>query len=212
MPLFKSISAGKGLLSVWQLSEPLEELISYFTPEELADQAFQRFTYEKRKAEWLATRALLKQMVVSTFEISYTSSGKPLLHHPVYRHISISHCRDFVAVYIHEDQCVGIDIESMNRNYAPITKRYLSEPEMLHVKENILCQCLYWCAKEAIFKLVEDEGIDFRKQIEIIAFDPDKEFFAARYISGNIETNYQLFYETFHEHCMVWVCNEPINR
>lgn len=209
MPLYKSISIHKGLLSVWQISESLEELLSAFTREELTDQAFQSFTFEKRKCEWLATRALLKQMIGSAFRISYTSSGKPVLHHPVYQHISITHSRDFVAVFIHEDQTVGIDIESMNRNYAPITKRYLSELELLTVKEDIRLQCIYWCAKEAIFKLVEEEGIDFRKQIEVIAWDPDRDYFPARFLSGQLETNYLLHYQTFNDHCLVWVCCDP---
>lgn len=209
MPIYKSISIDKGLLSVWQISESLEELLSAFTQEELADLTFQSFTFEKRKCEWLATRALLKHMIGPAFRISYTSSGKPVLHHPIYQHISISHSRDFVAVFIHEDQAVGIDIESMNRNYAPITKRYLSESELGDVKENILHQCLYWCAKEAIFKLVQDEGIDFRKQIEVTALDPAKDYFPARFLSGHLETNYLLRYQTFDDHCLVWVCYEP---
>lgn len=199
------------MLAVWQIAEPVEELLSQFNPLELSDQFFQRFTFDKRKTEWLATRALLKQMIGPDFEISYAPSGKPLLHHPVYQHISISHSRDFVAVYIHQDHAVGIDVESMNRNYAPITKKYLSESERGDVKEDILQQCLYWCAKEAIFKLVEEEGIDFRKQIEVKAFNPGKSYLMAKYISGNKETLYRLQYDIFDQHCMVWACNTPLN-
>ncbi|MBC8006038.1 MAG: 4'-phosphopantetheinyl transferase superfamily protein [Verrucomicrobia bacterium] len=209
MPIYKSISIDKGLLSVWQISETLEELLSAFTQEELADPAFQSFTFEKRKCEWLATRALLKQMIGAEFKVSYSPSGKPLLNHLVYKHISISHSRDFVVVYLHQDQAVGIDVESMNRNYAPITKRYLSESELGDVKENILHQCLYWCAKEAIFKLVEDEGIDFRKQIEVMALDSQKTYMTAKYTSADEETIYRLQYDIFHQHCMVWACNIP---
>lgn len=207
MPLFKSISVPDGLLSVWQITESSDELLSFFTPEEIADSYFQNFTFEKRKCEWLAARALLKQMIGSSFEISYTQSGKPLLSHPLYPYISISHSRDFVAVLIHEHQDVGIDIESMNRNYAPIRKKYLSESELLEVNESPLLQCIYWCAKEAVFKLVEEDGIDFRKQIEVIAFDAQQDTFIVRFISHNREQNYQLQYTTFNEHCMVWVCS-----
>ena len=212
MPLYKSITVPNGLLSVWQMTEPFGELLSFFTPEEIVEPGFQKFTFEKRKTEWLATRALLKQMIGPSFQILYTESGKPLLHHPVYPHISISHSRDFVAVFIHENQAVGIDIESMNRNYAPIRNRYLSEIELQQVNDpenSGLLQCIYWCAKEAVFKLVEEEGVDFRKQIEVIAFDVQQDTFSARFISGNQERTYQLQYSTFNEHCMVWVSNHP---
>lgn len=208
MPLFKSITATNYLLSVWQITEPSNELLSYFTPEEIADPVFQKFTFEKRKCEWLATRALIRQMIGSPFLISYNESGKPLLSHPLYPHISISHSRDFVAVIIHQQQAVGIDIESINRNYTPITKRYLSEVELEQVNGNPWLQCLYWCAKEAVFKIVEDSGIDFRKQIEIIDFDPQVDTFSARFISGHKERIYQLQHTTFNQHCMVWVCSD----
>ena len=208
MPLIKSITVPNGLLSVWQITESSDELLSFFTPVEKDDTEFQKFTYEKRKAEWLAARVLLKQMVGSFFQIYYTESGKPLLDHPVYKQISISHSRDFVAVLVHQQQAVGIDIESMNRNYAPISKRYLSEIELQHVNEDPLLQCIYWCAKEAVFKLVEEEGIDFRKQIEVIAFDPQLDTFSARFICDNRERTYQLRHTSFNGHCMVWVCSD----
>jgi len=210
MPLYKSITVPKGLLSIWQMTEPSVELLAYFTAEELADQAFQKFTFEKRKTEWLATRALLKEMIGPTFQISYTESGKPLLSHPVYPHISISHSRDFVSVLIHEHSAVGIDIESINRNYAPIRNRYLSETELKQVNENPMLQCIYWCAKEAVFKLVEEKGVDFKKQIEVIAFDPQQNTFQTRFTTGNQERIFQLQHTNFKEHCMVWVCSDQV--
>lgn len=209
MPLFKSISVPDGLLAVWYITESSGELLSFFTPEEIAEPDFQKFTYEKRKAEWLAIRALLKQMIGSGFEISYSDEGKPILAHPVYHHISISHSRDFAAVYIHQLQSVGIDIESINRNYASVKKRYLSVTELEHANEDPLLQCIYWCAKEAIFKLVNEDGVDFRKQIQMIAFDPEQDTFFARFVSINQATTYQLRYTTFNQHCLVWVCDNP---
>lgn len=196
------------MLSVWHLTESSFELGTYFTPEEISDPGFQKFNYEKRKTEWLAARVLLKQMIGSSFHISYSESGKPLLDHPEYPHISISHSRHFVAVLIHQHQAVGVDIESMNRNYAPIKKRYLSEIELQQVNENPYLQCIYWCAKEAVFKLVEEEGVDFRKQIEVIAFDPHVDTFYARFLSGNRESTYQLQHTSFNGHCMVWVYSD----
>ena len=184
--------------------------MTFFNPEELEDKDFQKFTYEKRKTEWLATRALLKHMIGPTFQISYDESGKPILNHSIYPHISISHSRDFVSVLIHQQWAVGIDIESMNRNYAPIRNRYLSEIELEHVNESPLLQCLYWCAKEAVFKLVEENGVDFRKQIEVIAFDPLQNTFKARFLYGNEERIYQLQHTNFNEHCMVWVCSDQM--
>lgn len=209
MPLFKTIPTNGGLISIWQITETAEELVSMFSAEELQHDDFSRFTFEKRKAEWLATRALLKQLIGNDFKISYTSSGKPLLQHAVYHHISITHSREYVAVFIHQQKETGIDIESQNRNYAPILKKYLSEGELCHMSHNTLVPCLYWCAKEALFKLVKEEGIDFKKQFEILSVQPDHQRLLARYTSTKQVKTYQLDYISLEDHCMVWVSDDP---
>lgn len=211
MPHFKTIPITDGWIAIWQISETPEELLCYFTPQELDQQEFKKFTFEKRKSEWLATRALLKELIGNSFTISYTDSGKPLLDHPTYKYISITHSREFVAVFIHENKEIGIDIESQNRNYAPILKKYLSESELCHLKEDTLIPCLYWCAKEALFKMVEEQGIDFKKQFEIVTCDPARESLLARYITGQQVKTYHLHYITLNDHCMVWVANEPVS-
>jgi phosphopantetheinyl transferase len=211
MPLFKTIPITDGWISIWQILETPQELLCYFTAQELDREEFKKFTFEKRKTEWLATRALLKELIGNSFTISYTDSGKPLLDHTVYKHISITHSREFVAVFIHQNKEIGIDIESQNRNYAPILKKYLSEPELCHIKEDNSVPCLYWCAKEALFKMVEEQGIDFKKQFEIVPCDPDQQSLLARYISEQQTKTYRLHYISLNDHFMVWVINEPLS-
>lgn len=208
MPLFKTISVANGLLTVWQITESSGEFQSFFTSEELSDPNFQKYSYEKRKVEWLAIRVLLKQMIGSGFEIYYTEVGKPIIKHPLYKHISISHSRDFAAVYIHQRHPVGIDIESVTRNYASVKKRYLSESELEQVNESSMLQCIYWCAKEAVFKYMDEEGVDFRKQIHVQPFLPETDKFIVNYISDNQVKTLQLQYESFNQHCLVWVCSD----
>lgn len=213
MPLFKSITVPNGLIGVWQLTETSVDLVPCFSDEELANPTFQEYKYEKRKVEWLATRVLIKELIGADFTISYFKTGKPKLNHAKYKHLSISHSRDFVAVFVHENMDVGLDIEDMTRNYNPIEKRYLSEEELIQVDKNPLMQCLYWCAKEAIFKLVADEGIEFRKQIHISPFDLElANQFSARFTAGNQEIAYQLYFQTFCDQCLVWVTDEPTKQ
>jgi len=211
MPLFKTITLSDGLIAVWELSETSIELFPNFSPEDLEDSEFQKYTYEKRKVEWLATRVLLKQMIGSEFTISYSETGKPILNHNRYKHISISHSRYFLAVFIHEHLNVGIDIEDMTRNYNAVEKRYLSKEELIVVTKNTKLQCIYWCAKEAIFKMVLDEGIEFREQINIVPFNPEQENqFTARYTDKTQEWSYQLHFQSFSDHCLVWVMENNV--
>jgi len=206
MPHFKTITVPCGLIGIWHLTESSTDLTRYFSIGELEDFTFQQFTNEKRKVEWLAIRCLVKQMIGSDFLISYTESGKPILSHIKFRHLSISHSRDFAIVFVHENLDVGIDIENISRNYTAIEKRYLSDEELIIVNRDAKLQCLYWCAKEAIFKLVPDEGVEFKQQILISSFNPELEdHFLAKYTSENTNSIYQLHFLIFSGHCVVWV-------
>lgn len=213
MPLYKTITIPDGLIGVWLLTETSIDLFPNFFPEELADPAFLNYTHEKRKVEWLATRVLIKQLIGPDFSITYSETGKPILNHARYKHLSISHSRDFAAVILHKNLNVGLDIENITRNYNPIEKRYLSEDELIQVNKKPRMQCLYWCAKETIFKLVPDDGIEFRRQIHISPFNPELENeFSARFIAKNRKLSYQLHFQTFSDHCLVWVTDEPAKQ
>lgn len=205
MPHFKTINVPEGLIGVWQLAESVADLIPNFSIEELENPDFLKYTHDKRKSEWLTTRVLLKQLIGPDFVITYNSIGKPSINHHQYKFLSISHSRDFLAIYLHQKLEVGIDIENENRNYAPIIKRFLSADELTIAGTNTRLQCLYWCAKEAVFKLVPDEGVEFKEQILISPFNPELDTkFTAKYIFGNNQTEYQLYFQIFASNCMVW--------
>lgn len=206
MSLFKTIPIPDGLIGLWKFAETTADLLPEFSVEELADPAFLRYTHEKRKVEWLATRVLIRQLIGSNFVISYLSSGKPILKHDRFKHISISHSRDFAAVILHEHLNVGIDIEETTRDYNRIEKKYLSDIELIQTNKNSQLQCLYWCAKEAIFKLVDDEGVEFRQQIHIIPENENQYF--AKFLSDDRATGYKLHHQFISEHCLVWVTDQ----
>ena len=203
MPLFKTIPIPGGLIGLWKFTETTAELLPYFSEKELLDPNFLKYTYEKRKVEWLVTRVLIRQLIGPDFTISYLNSGKPILTHDRFKHISISHSRNFAAIILHEHRNVGIDIEETTRDFNRIEKKYLSDIEIRQTNKNPQQQCLYWCAKEAIFKLVDDEGVEFKQQIHIT---PESEnLYFAKFTSGDMESNYQLHYEFFAGNCLVWV-------
>jgi phosphopantetheinyl transferase len=210
MPLFKTIPIPNGLIGLWKFEETTADLLPEFSGEELSDPAFLKYTHEKRKVEWLTTRVLIRQLIGSDYMISYLDSGKPILTHNQYKHISISHSRDFATVILHEHLNVGIDIEETTRDYNRIEKKYLSDIELIQTNKDPQLQCLYWCAKEAIFKLVDDEGVEFRQQIHIIP-EPENQYFA-KFMSGKQESSYKLHHQFISEHCLVWVTNLPVEK
>jgi len=205
MPLFRTIPISQGLIGIWLLSETTNDLLPEFSEAELSDQLFTKYTHGKRQVEWLSTRLLLKTMLGNEFSISYLPSGKPLLEHKIFRKISITHSRDFVAIIVHESKNVGIDIENTTRDFKRIEKRFLSEEELNFTGENAELKCLFWCAKEAVFKLVDDEGIEFREQI-IVSREPKNENqFSVEFITAAKRLNYQAHCVFFSKNCMVWI-------
>ena len=202
MPLYKTISVTGGLIGIWKFAEPVSELRKAFSEEELNDPNFRKYSFEKRQAEWLATRLLIRQLIGAEYKIEYLQTGKPVIIHHHYKHLSISHSREFAVVLLHERCNVGIDIEDISRDYNRIEKRFLSEPELLFVAKNKVLQCIYWCAKEAVFKLVEEDGIDFKRQILIKG---DQNNLTARYSGDQEILHFPLFTDTFENNCLVWV-------
>lgn len=211
MPLFKTIPIEGGLIGIWKFTESTADLLPAFTAEELADPTFRKYTHEKRKVEWLTTRILIRQLIGPNFAISYQESGKPILKHTRFRHISISHSRDFAAVILHKDLSVGIDIESTTRDFIRVESRFLSDEERAKTNRDPQLQCLFWCAKEAIFKLVDDQGIDFKNQIHL-SFNSKSNLFSGKFISEEKESDYQLYHEFFTGNCLVWVSGNLMIR
>lgn len=205
MPLYRTIPILQGLIGIWQLSETTTDLLPEFSEAELSDPLFAKYTHGKRQLEWLATRLLLKKMIGNEFTISYMPSGKPLLLHKLFREISITHSRDFVAIIVHESKKIGIDIENIARDFKRIEKRFLSAEELEFTGDNAELKCLFWCAKEAVFKLVDDEGIEFREQIIVNPVPENRNQFSAEFITACKRINYQIHYDFFAENCLVWI-------
>jgi hypothetical protein len=77
------------------------------------------------------------------------------------------------------------------------------------VQGNPLLQCLYWCAKEAIFKVVPHDGIEFKEDIRIHAFNPENEgSFSAKFLHQDDQRDFQLNYILLENYGLVWVIEQ----
>lgn len=193
---------------VWEITETEEELMnmSSVPNDELEELSF--IKSEARRRERLAVRALLEEIFDEKVYLGHHDNGKPYLQNEAHE-ISISHCDKYVAVITHPDENIGIDIESLDRDFSAVEKKALSEEELEDLGENHrnLQLALYWCAKEAIYKRMSLLGVDFAEQIEIERFRPhDEGKLEATFIhKDGSEIELELEYMTFDNHVMVWV-------
>ena len=198
-------------IGVWQITESEAELIALSsTPtDEMEEISF--IQSESQRKQRLAVRALLNALLDEKVYLSHHDNGKPYLeNNPV--NISITHTEKYVAVILHDEEDCGIDIESLDRDFSAVEKKALSEDEIddLEVEKRNEQLAIYWCAKEAVFKLLSRYSVDFAEQIEIERFHPRGEGeLEATFIDKNgDEDEFNLEYLTFDRHVLVWVVGE----
>ena len=201
----------EAVIGVWQITETEEELkeLSSTPSDEMEEISFIRS--ESLRKQRLAVRALLNTLFDEKVYLSHHDNGKPYLeNNPV--NISISHTAKYVAVILHEEENVGIDIESLDRDFSAVEKKALSEDEIDDLEDEKRNEqlAIYWCAKEAVFKLLSRYNVDFAEQIEIERFRPrgEGELEATFTSKKDDEEEFDLEYITFDRHVLVWVVGE----
>jgi phosphopantetheine--protein transferase-like protein len=199
---------GGATISVWEIVESEEELLSLCSVPNDELEELQLIRSIDRRRERLAVRALLNQLFEGKVYLGHHDNGRPFLQNSLIE-ISISHTKRFAAVLTHPDDSVGIDIESLDRNFSAVEKKALSpyEIENLSEKNRNLHLAIYWSAKEAIFKRMSLSDVDFARQIEIKRFSPrdEGELEATFTQKDGEELEFELQYEVFEGHVMAWL-------
>lgn len=196
-------------ICVWEITEDEDELHKICTPIPNDEQEeLMILKSPARRKEKLAVRALLNTMFPEKLYLGHHDNGKPYLQNSAIE-ISISHCSRFVAIIAHPEDSVGIDIESLDRDFSAVEKKALSEEEIddLTDRNHNLQLAIYWCAKEAIYKRMSRNGVDFAEQINIEKFTPHEEgeLEAVFIHDDGEEDSFELNYEIFDNHLMVWL-------
>lgn len=194
-------------IGVWQVTESEEELrqLSSIPSDELEEISYIR--NESLRRQKLAVRALLDAMFEEKVYLSHHDNGKPYIENNAIN-ISITHTPKYVAVILAEDEEVGIDCESLDRDFSAVEKKALSEEEKedLDTDKRNEQLAIYWCAKEAVYKKMSQYHVDFAEQIEIDEFTPkgDGELEATFINKDGYEEELELQYITFDRHVLVW--------
>lgn len=176
MPLHQTYSQESFTVAVWKVEESIDELRAMFADFSPYEEAFSRFTSAKRKLEWLAVRALLKELCGEEKDIVYLPSGKPCLKEGS-ASVSFSHTPGYVAVAYSEKGEVAVDIEQYGTRVQRVAPKFIRDDERISVQagDETYALLLHWSAKETLFKLLDEEGVDFIKHLHILPFVPSSE-------------------------------------
>ncbi|MCL1974427.1 MAG: 4'-phosphopantetheinyl transferase superfamily protein [Bacteroidetes bacterium] len=159
-------NADRSVLAIWEQQDPV-------------------LRGEKRAREQRSVHSLLRIVFGADQVLNHRPNGQPfLMDNPA--HISIAHTNRFTALLTHPQKRAGVDIESLNRNFSAVEQRALSDREIGFLGPDSVLRSLQlgilWSAKEAIFKCLSREGVDFSRQIQVEPFVSDK--------SGNLNAHF----------------------
>ena len=164
----------KAEISVWQITETEQELIDMCSVPTDEMEEISLIRSESLRKQKLAVRALLNEVFEEKVYLSHHDNGKPYLENCV-TNISITHTEKYVAIITHDEDDLGIDIESLDRDFSAVEKKALSEDEIDDLdddkEEKNEQLAIYWCAKEAIYKRMSINRVDFAEQIEVEKFN-----------------------------------------
>lgn len=167
MPLQRKLCRDGVDVWVWKITETADEL-SLLVPSEQACYARETFASEKRRAEWLAVRAIVAQQFGDKARVVYDVAGKPSIE-DVTGYISVSHTKGYAVVAFSRECEVGVDVELVSRDVLPVAGRFMPA-ESLDVFPSVernKVALLNWCAKEALFKITGDLGGNFKDNISV---------------------------------------------
>ncbi len=125
---------------------------------------------DKRFIEKLSVLLLLHQVLGPEATIGYHSTGRPFLRSNEQIKISISHTANIYAISF-STSTHGMDIERFNKKAFEVKSMFVNDDESKWLKKNdntvIEKYTSLWSAKEAIYKLYDQPGLSFKRDIII---------------------------------------------
>jgi phosphopantetheinyl transferase len=194
------------ILGVWKIEEDLDTLLDLVVLDNDEKKKYKGFSSNSRKLEFLSVRALLSELIGKDAKIVYNKNNKPFLKDGS-RFISISHSHKLTAILLSTNEKVGIDLEYMSSNIAALAFKFLNRKEKVTKEHEDRKYHLYihWCAKEALYKIFDKEGISMKKNITIELFKVKE----SGEIKGQVHTDkinesFDLYYSKYDKYAIVW--------
>ena len=194
------------ILGVWKIEEDLNSLLDLVILDNDEKKKYKGFSSTSRKLEFLSVRALLSELIGKEAKIVYNKNNKPFLKDGS-RFISISHSHKLTSILLSTNEKVGIDLEYMSTNIAAIAFKFLNRKEKVTKEQEERKYHLYihWCAKEALYKICDKEGISIKKNITIEPFKLSE----SGEIRGHVHTDkinesFDLYYSKYDNYAIVW--------
>jgi 4'-phosphopantetheinyl transferase len=207
MPFYKKISLPKDTtIFLWKIDEEISELKELLVLSEYSLNRLAKMKSSKHIKGFLAIRKLLKSINYSDVDLFYDAFGKPFLKDN--KHISISHSHEFACIIISNNP-VGIDIELKNEKILKNVGLLFNEDFILNFKgsknDEMSLTTFGWAIKEAIFKLIPENGVSFKDNISIEPFQLNESSCVVNVIINTEITSYTVQLEEIENYVLTYV-------
>jgi len=203
MPVIKKIKLKNGIMAIWKWTELPDQLKELY-PEYKNDKEFIKIKNHKRQIEWITTHILLKDLCHDKFKLYHKENGKPIIRSKDFSYISISHSKNMAGIFLNKKSDIGLDIENSKRNFKRVITKYLSNEELLLAGSIPNGLGLFWCIKEAAFKISKKGSSNYIKEISI--FKDNNKKLSVKIIPDNII--YPVHYLIIEDEIVVYLTEE----
>ena len=184
------------ILTLWKIEEEADFFLKYLHIKEENLATCSNATHPAKQLEWLASRTCVKY-TVELLEHNYHGIEKDEYNNPylpkIQGFVSLSHTNEYAVAVVNLGEEVGIDIEKISEKLNRVAHKFLSEKEHLHTGEDLLKMCIYWCAKESLYKWYGKKNLSFKDNIFIEPFEGNPTLVkGAIFIDGILKTQHQL--------------------
>ena len=217
MPLCTHSTFEGGGIAIWRIEESAETLYAMLDTTRY-DDVLATMSHEARRAEWLAVRVLIGQLLGADKEVLYQPSGRPYLADGSY-HISISHTKGYAAIAYHRACSVGIDIEQIAPRVGRIAPRFTHPDEAAYIdgrddEMRMMYWLINWSAKETLYKVADNSvAAEFREAFCIAPYELNQQgvLDVRCYVSTDEGSLIRVHYRTFSDIVCTWVVCGEVN-
>lgn len=201
MPIINIYEQENGAWAVWKITES-EVTLTLLSSEHCPA----NITHPTKRAEFFAARILLREictrMAIPFRGLHKDRHGKPFLTDADWQ-ISLTHSYPYVAVQVQRHDPVGIDLEQPKPKLYRIASRFLSAAELADAGTDLIKLCIYWSAKEALFKIAGTPGVIFSKDLVIEPFSCNSAGILSSYIQTAPARSVRLQYRNEPDYVLV---------
>lgn len=195
-------------LAVWQITESHDELQAMLPSEILTDAELASISHPQKQVEFFCSRLVIKYLAnslgIKYLGIKKDEHGKPYLVGSNWQ-MSITHTSNYVAAVMHPSEALGMDMEKPSEKLQRIAHKFLSESERIQAEGDIEKLCIYWSAKEALYKLYGKRKVIFNENLYVFPFQKEQKKIIGILKINELDKKYSIYIEKIDGYILV-VC------